>query len=198
MESTSVVSQEEILSVAEVSTWDPESDEFFPFVLQTDAETTDDCPMQPQEAAPDYLAETAVSRRKFKNAGLMMYKTKYLDYRHAITTMKQLLPIWEAALQYDRQLFEKGIPFQYPEIKEQMGKFRKNRKIIGGAIIEYVSCHQNLLSPAGKAGFEKFKNCLNQEMGLADEILLEEEFQAENSRFISAEDFLRKHPEYFF
>ena len=195
MEFTSVVSPE-ILKVADVSTWDPESDEFFPFILEV--ATAEEVQMQPEEPAPNYAESTKESRRKFRRAAQTMYKTKYLDFPHAVNTMKQLLPVWEAAIQFDRELFEKLTPSQYSQIKDQMGKFRKIRKVVGGAIIEYVSRHQKQLTPAGKRGLAKFQNCLNSEAGLADEILLEEEFQNENSRFLGAEDFLKQHPEYFF
>ena len=146
MESTSVVS-EEILSVAEVSSWDPDSDEFSPFVLNVIP--AEESQMQPEEPAPNNAESTKESRRKFKNAAGKMYKTKYLDFPHAINTMKQLLPVWEAAVQYDRELFEKLTPSQYSQIKSQMEKFRKIRKVVGGAIIDYVSRHQKQLTPAG-------------------------------------------------
>ena len=78
--------------------------QYFPFTVEPEpAEEAASKEATLEEVAPDYAESTKKFRQQFRKAALVIMRKKYLDVRHAFSTMKALIPVWEAALNHDRE-----------------------------------------------------------------------------------------------
>ena len=150
-----------------------------------------------EESVPDYAEDTVQFRRKFRTTAVTILNPKYVDVRHAYKAMKNLIPVWEAALKYDRQVLGKASFSHYCDIDSQVGDFHAYREMVGADVRKYLLKNKSCLRENQIAELEKFEKLYFEELRFGDTLLVDEKHRKSNARGVLFYDLLRAYPDYF-